>query len=149
MSGTKLTFFGKENIIFILKRRSRTDWSRTKVIYGGFSQGSVGHVEGQPSFAVSYIKNQNIKTCQNGIDGTGNVKKHNKDSFLGGMYTFMAAHVPFYCFYQFAILEIEKTLGTRYVSFSSRNALSLYHESEVFEFPVQYLQLISSMGLKP
>ena len=39
--------------------------------------------------------------------------------------------------------------GTRYVSFSCRNALSLYHESEVFEFPVQYLLLISSMGLKP
>ena len=37
MSGTKLTLFGKENIIFILKQRSRTDWSRTKVIYGGFS----------------------------------------------------------------------------------------------------------------
>ena len=63
MSGSKLTLFGKENILFMLKRRSSADWSRTKVIYGGFSSGSVGHVEGQPSFPVSYIKNQKIKTC--------------------------------------------------------------------------------------
>ena len=55
MSGTKLTLFGKENIIFMLKRRSSADWSRTKVIYGGFSLDSVGHVEGQPSFPVSLI----------------------------------------------------------------------------------------------
>lgn len=46
-------------------------------------------------------------------------------------------------------IGLEKTLGTRYVSFSCRNALSLYYEGEVFEFPVQYLLLISSMGLKP
>ena len=37
MSGTKLTLFGKDNIRFMLKQRSRADWSRTKVIYGGFS----------------------------------------------------------------------------------------------------------------
>ena len=43
MSGTKLTLFGKENILFMLKRRSSADWSRTKVIYGGFSLDSVGH----------------------------------------------------------------------------------------------------------
>ena len=64
MSGTKLTLFRKGNIVFfMLKRRSRADWSRTKVIYGGFSSGSVGHVEGQSSFRVSYIKNQKIKIC--------------------------------------------------------------------------------------
>ena len=54
MSGTKLTLFGKENILFMLKRRSSADWSRTKVIYGGFSLDSVGHVEGQPSFPLVF-----------------------------------------------------------------------------------------------
>ena len=82
MSGTKLTLFGKENIIFILKRRSRTDWSRTKVIYGGFSQGSVGHVEGQPSFPVSLIlKTRTSKLARTALMGQETLRNITRTAF--------------------------------------------------------------------
>ena len=82
MSGTKLTLFGKENIIFILKRRSRTDWSRTKVIYGGFSSGSVEHGGGQPSFPVSLtLKTRKSKLARTALMGQETLKNITRTAF--------------------------------------------------------------------
>ena len=67
MSGNKLTLFGRDNILFMLKRTSRADWSQTKVIYGGFLRFLIGQCRARGRTAEfscqSYIKNQNIKTC--------------------------------------------------------------------------------------
>ena len=82
MSGTKLTFFGKENIIFILKRRSRTDWSRTKVIYGGFSSGRCRTRGRTAEFSCqSYIKTRKSKLARTALMGQETLRNITRTAF--------------------------------------------------------------------
>ena len=118
------------------------------MIYGGFSSGSVEHVGGQLSFPVSLtLKTRKSKLARTALMGQETLRNITRTAFYEVCTLKWLLVCLFTVFISSPYWKSRRPWG-RGMLVSLVGMLYPY-EGEVFEFPVQYLLLISSMGLKP